>query len=141
MSLFSFERRWILAIFAAILPSRAVERLPVGAADLPLDRFIDDVMRTAPLRAALGIRVASWLVMFAPLFMIGRCRTFTGLEPEARTAMLVRMAGSPRYVVREIPTLFKMLAALGYGGSPAVLRQVGIDHTDAPAPAWIHDAS
>ncbi len=46
-----------------------------------LSAFVAEVMRNLPFRAALGMRVAIWLVALAPLLVLGRPRTIARLAP------------------------------------------------------------
>lgn len=131
-----FERRWALEIFDTILPSGADQRLPLGAADLPLEHLIKDVCVRAPGRFALGFRVAVWLVIWSPLFVLKRVKRFTKLSATDRLAHIQRLGCSDRYLIREAVTLLKMIACLGYGGLPVVQRQVGYDRVDAALPVW-----
>jgi hypothetical protein len=107
----------------------------VGAGDAPLGRFVDDLLRRAPLAAVLGLRAALWLVLLAPLAQ-GRLRTFLGLEPRSRLALLQRLCRSDRYLVREAALLFKVVGCLGLCGLPALQRQLGIQPVDAQPPPW-----
>ena len=56
MTLFGFERNWLLVIFETIVPSGADERFPVGASDAPMDRFVTDLLARAPHHFCLGRR-------------------------------------------------------------------------------------
>ena len=137
MRLFGFERRWLLRIFDAILPSGADERLPVGASNLPMDRFADEVMVYAPPRVALGIRGAVWLVtLFGPL-LAGRLGWFPRMNVDSRSRVLERLSRHRVYLVRELTTLFKMLVTLGYGGAPIVLEAIGVPVIDDEPPSWL----
>src|SRR5690242_15791783 len=89
LRLFRFERRWLVAIFETVLPDGEAA-LPLGAPQAPLGRFVDDFLARAPLTAVLGLRGALWLVILAPLVALGRPRTFLGLPPPERIALLDR---------------------------------------------------
>ena len=137
MRLFAFERRWIVAIFEAIIPPSACDRLPIGAADLPMGRFVDELMVHTPGRVAVGTRVALWvMVWLAPLF-IARPRPFVMLRADERVALLEKLSVSDVYLLRELPQLFKMLATLGYCGAPQVQAAVGITRIDEAPPSWM----
>src|SRR3954466_4991992 len=60
LRLLRVERRWLLRIFTAILPSNVDPAQPRGAADVPLGRFIDDFVVHAPLMTLIGLRAALW---------------------------------------------------------------------------------
>ena len=135
LRLFRFERRWLIQVFETILPSGAHPRMPLGARDVPAGRFVDDLLASAPLLSVLGLRAALWLVMAAPLFG-RRPRSFRGLGPEGRAALLDRLRRSDRYLVRQGVTLLKVLACLAVCGLGPVQRRLGIHPTDATPPPW-----
>ena len=134
--MFNFERRWLVAVFAVVIPSGADPRMPFGAAQAPMGRFVDDLLEHAPLQFVLGLRACLWMLMLAPLFMLRRFRTFLGVEPSTQLALLERFRISSIYLVRETPLLFKTVGCLGFCGLPSVQRQLGIRPTDKTAPGW-----
>lgn len=137
MKLFSFERRWMVSIFEAVVPSGATDAVSLGAADLPMGRYADELVRYAPPRVAFGYRAAAWLiVLFGPL-LTGSPARFTKLDPARRAQVLERMERSTVYLVRELPTLYKMLSVLGYCGAPQVQQQLGITRIDDTPPEWM----
>ena len=136
LRLFNFERRWLVSVFAVVIPSGADERFPYGAAQAPMGRFVDDLLAHAPLQFVIGLRACLWMVMLSPLFLLGRFRSFLGLEPAAQLAVLERFRTSNIYLVRETPLLFKTVGCLGFCGLPAVQQGLGIHPTDATAPPW-----
>lgn len=136
VSWWAFERRWLAAIWETILPSGTRGGLALGASDVPLDRFLDELLACAPTRVGVGARVCVWLLTFAPLFVIGKPALFSSLEPEERLAVLEELRASDLYLVRELPTLFKMLGALGFAGMPEVQRELGLGVRDPEPPDW-----
>lgn len=136
MRFFSFERRWLLEVFTTILPSGQGAVLPLGARDVPLAGFVDDLLRYAPLRVALGLRLCLWFLVACPLFVIGKARTFLALSDSDRLAVLGKLRASPVYVVREIPLLFKMVGCLGFCGMPVVQERLSIEPRDQSLPPW-----
>jgi len=136
MTLLGFERRWLCAIFATMLPSGAEPRLPLGADDVDSGAYVDDLMRIAPRHFSLGLRACTWLVQLMPLFVLGRLSSFMGLPSELRTELFERMCRSDKYLIRELPMLFKTAACLGYCGLPQVQAQVGIAPRDAEPARW-----
>jgi hypothetical protein len=139
MSWWSFERRWLAAIWETLLPSGTPGGLALGARDVPLDRFLDELLACAPLRVTLGARVCVWLLTFCPLLVIGRFARFPALAEEERLAVLEKLCASDLYLVRELPTLFKMLGALGFAGLPAVHAEMGITVRDSTPPDWARE--
>jgi hypothetical protein len=126
-------------VFEAVLPSHT-DGLAIGAADVPMGRFVDDFVARAPLPAVLGLRAGLWLVMLAPPFLLGRARSFLGLAPEDRGRLLERLRRSELYLVRESATLFKVVGCLGFCGLAQVQSQVGIQPVDRTPPAWAGEA-
>lgn len=137
MRLFGFERRWMVTIFESIVPSGASETLTLGAADLPMARYVDDLVAASPGRVALGYRAAAWIIVIAGPLLAGRFGLFTMLGPDERAEVLAELEQSRFYVLRELPTLYKMLVVLGYCGAPEVQRQLGVPVADEPPPEWM----
>lgn len=135
--MFAFERRWACAVFDAILPRGVDERLPLGARDFPLDRLVVDLERRAPLQFLIGLRLAIWLMIFCPIWVLGRPRRFHRLAVDAQQRCLDKVGNSRIYLLRETLMLLKMVACLGYGGMPIVQQQLGISPTDATDPDWV----
>jgi hypothetical protein len=131
-----FERRWLVRVFEELLPKDADARLPIGAADVPMGRFVDDLLAYAPLEFVTGLRLCLWMVMLAPVIFFRRARTFLSLGPADKTAVLDRLRGSDRYVLREAPILLKTIACLGFCGLPPVQQALGIDPIDTSPPSW-----
>ena len=131
MRLFAFERRWLARVLEDVVP---------GASEVPLERYLDDLTRHAPLEFVLGLRASLWIVVLCPLFVIGRFRSYFGLAHDERLELLERLGKSNVYLLRELPTLFRMVGCLGYCGLPDVQRRFGIE-TDAEPPAWARGRS
>ncbi len=131
-----FERRWLVRVFEELLPSGADERLAIGAADVPMGRFVDDLLAHSSVEFALGLRLCMWLVMLAPLFVLRRFRTFFGLSPSDKAMVLERLRGSSVYIVREAPMLLKTIGCLGFCGLPPVQHALGIHPIDTSPPSW-----
>ena len=136
LRLFRFERRWLARVFETVLPSGADPTMPLGARDVPMGRFVDDLLANVPPLTVLGLRAALWMVMLAPLPVLGRFRSFIGLAAADRMALLDRLRRSNRYVVRESVILFKIVACLGFCGLAPVQRRLGIHPTDSTPPPW-----
>jgi hypothetical protein len=133
----SFELRWFATIIAAIFPS-GHGMIQTGADRVPMDRFLLDVSHHSPLLPLIGIRAGLWFLMFCPLLVIGRPRTFAGLALDDQKRVLDRLADSRFYPIREIPVLLKTIGCLGYGSTPAVQRELGVT-LQADVPSWQHD--
>src|SRR5207237_3936327 len=135
-----FERRWLLAVWDTMLPSGAAPRLPIGARDVPMGRFLDEAERSLPLRMRFGLRLSLWvIVVFAPL-LIGRARTFVGLAEADRIRALARLSASASYLLRETVSVVKLIGCLGYCGLPSVQARIGITPLDETPPEWAREA-
>lgn len=139
LRLLNFERRWLVAIFTILIPAGADARFPYGAEQAPMGRFVDDLLARAPLEFVTGLRATLWLVMLAPLFTIGRFKTFLGLAHEQQMRVVERLRTSDVYLVRETPLLFKTIGCLGFCGLPAVQQELGIHPTDKTPPEWAQE--
>jgi hypothetical protein len=130
------ERRWLVRVFEVLLPRGADPRIPVGAADVPMGRFVDDLLAASGLEFVAGLRLCLWMVMLAPLVVLKRARTFLGLGPADQAAVLERLRTSDLYVVREAPMLLKTIACLGFCGLPPVQGALGLHPIDTSPPSW-----
>jgi hypothetical protein len=134
--MFRFERRWLVRVFETLLPSKADPRLPIGAADVPMGRFVDDLLAHAPLEFVMGLRIVLWAVMLAPIVVFRRLRTFLALSSGERLQVLERLRSSDVYILREAPILLKTIACLGFCGLPNVQASLGIHPVDVIPPDW-----
>jgi hypothetical protein len=87
---------------------------------------------------ALGLRLAIWMVAFAPLWLLGRFATFSELARHDRTRLLSRLLAHKNFAVRELTMLLKLTAAMALFGTASVRARSGHDAT-APSRAE-HDA-
>jgi hypothetical protein len=138
LRLFRFERRWLLQVFETVLPA-GEPALPLGAADVPMGRFLDDFLARAPLQAVLGLRAGLWMLVLAPLVSLRRPRTFLGLSAQDRAALIDRFRRSNHYLVRESATLFKIVGCLGFCGLGPIQQRIGIYPVDQTLPSWARE--
>lgn len=129
MPLTSFERRWVRAIFDTIFPGPARGALPMGAAEMDVDGFFDEMFEQAPFESCLGLRAAIWILALAPLFVLARAATFAKLAASDRERVYLELAASRIYVVRSLVIALKAIGSLLYCGN-AVVRS----HILAPVP-------
>lgn len=139
MKLAAFEQRWFAEIFAAILPSNA-DALP-GADTLPMASYAADLVASAPARTAFGFRAAAWIIVLLGALLSGRLRPFLTLPRDEQAAVLSSLARSPVYLIRELPTLMKVLATMGWAGVPDIQRQLGVTRVDTTPPHWARPAT
>ncbi len=129
MNLTRFENRWAEAALGAIFPGSTDD----GLADIrgmDVAGFLRGVFRIVPAQAALGTRVAIWLVAFAPLFVIGRFATIARLAQVDRERVVAGLVASRFYVVRSLVLILKTMGALLYAGNDGVRARM-----NAPRPA------
>jgi hypothetical protein len=112
---------------AAII-SRAT--IPMGALDGLTDRmdFGSEIGRQVamiPWWSAILVRLALWVVWFAPIWRMGRFRLFGSL-PEAQQAQCLELLSHSRvYWIRQVVTLMKMTICMVAFGDPKVLGWLG----------------
>jgi hypothetical protein len=121
MTLARFERRWAEAAMVAIFPG-SVEMGLAGIGAMPIEPFLREVMCTLPFRAALGVRLAVWLVAVAPWFLLRRFATIAGLGQADRERVVAALVASPVYAVRSLVLLLKAIGALLYADDDRVRR-------------------
>jgi len=138
--LFNFERRWLLEVIESLMPSDTGSRSSIAASEVPLGRFLDDLLESAPEKFVMGLRACLWIVVLCPPFVLRRLTTFFGLSPRERVMLMYRLRESNAYVVRELPTLLKTVGCLGLCGLPEVQRRLGIAPTDETPPEWARAA-
>jgi hypothetical protein len=123
-----FEDRWAEAAMGAIFPGSSEAGLrDIRAMDVR--GFLHQVMRCVPFQAALGLRLAVWLVALAPFFVLGRLATIASLAVGDRERVVDRLVASRFYVVRSLVLILKTMGALLYAGDDAVRARMS-----APSP-------
>jgi hypothetical protein len=119
MTLTRWEGRWAEAAVGAIFPGSLEDGLAdIRAMDVP--GFLQRVVRSVPLKAALGLRMAIWLVALAPLVLLRRFATIAGLALEEREAVVARLVASKTYAIRSLVMILKTMGALLYAGDDSV---------------------
>jgi len=128
MNLTKLEITWAEAAMGAIFPgSRDAGLTDIRAMDLR--GFLAQVMATVPFQAALGLRLAVWIVALAPLFVLRRFVTIAGLDLAGREKVIERLLVNRSYAVRSLVMILKTIGALLYAGDDAVRARM-----NAPAP-------
>jgi hypothetical protein len=119
MNLTKLETTWAEAAMGAIFPGSH----DAGLADIramDLRGFLSQVMATVPFQAALGLRLAVWIVALAPLFVLGRFTTLLGLDQADREELIARLLANRAYAIRSLVMILKTIGALLYAGDDAV---------------------
>ncbi|AKV03052.1 hypothetical protein AKJ09_09715 [Labilithrix luteola] len=130
----SFELAWTDAAFDAIFPEPSAltvpsaPRLPHGIVKLHPARFFDDLLVDVPLEQSLGLRLAVWMVAFAPIFTFRRLGTIASLPTSERVRLLERLVASPFYVIRQLVISLKSIGTLLYARSPSVRARMVSPH-------------
>jgi hypothetical protein len=118
MKLTRFENRWAEAAMGAIFPGSSDGFADIRGMDVA--GFLGEVFRLVPLQAALGTRLAIWLVALAPLFILGRLATIVGLSVGDREKVVAGLVASRWYAVRSLVLILKTIGALLYAGDDRV---------------------
>jgi hypothetical protein len=130
VKLAGFERRWATTVAGALVPPGALD----GALDgIDLGVRYDDECRRSPWYAALLMRFSLWLTWLAPLWLLGRARTFGGLDGAAQVALLERLLKHERYTVRMTAMFLKLAICTLLLGDAATLAQLGAYKLTPPA--------
>jgi hypothetical protein len=119
MKLTRFESRWAEASMQAIFPgSRDMGLSDIRA--MNVDGFLRELMSELPWRAAIGLRLAVWLVALAPFFLMRRLVTIARLGPDDRERIVARLVSSKSYAIRSLVLVLKALGALLYAADDGV---------------------
>jgi hypothetical protein len=122
MKLLRFEVRWADVIGRAMLPAGLLGGV---TDDVALGEEFRRECLEPPWYAALLLRASLWLTWLAPPLALGRLRTFGGLDPAGREALLEKLLGSRVYLVRATATFLKLCACMFLLGGDRVLRRIG----------------
>ena len=122
MTLFPFEERWAGLIGHALVPKGALG----GSLDaIDIGKRYADECAISPWYAALAFRASLWLTWLAPLWMLGRLRTFTGVDGATRVAILERLLKHRVYFVRMAALFLKLAICTLMLGDVSTLRRIG----------------
>ncbi len=121
MSLTKMERNWARVVFETMFPS--IDARVPGADSMDTGAALDDVCRTVPSRVALGLRVALWIVVLAPLALL-KVRTLPGLDAATRESVVLTLLSSRLYFVRQLTLLLKAFGALMFVSAPGVREKI-----------------
>ena len=119
MTLSRLETRWAEAAMGAIFPGSNDTGM-AGIRGMDVRGFLGEVLRTVPLQAALGTRIAIWLVALAPLLVLGRLKTIVGLVQADRERVVAALVAHRWYAVRSLALILKTMGALLWAGDDAV---------------------
>jgi hypothetical protein len=89
--------------------------------------------RNSTALAAFGLRIAVWMVAFAPVLLFGRWALFSRLARREQSELLTRLLVHKHMLVRELALLLKLTAAMALLGTASVRARSGYDD-HAPRP-------
>ncbi|MEA2696521.1 MAG: hypothetical protein QOI66_792 [Myxococcales bacterium] len=134
MKLRAFEIRWAAVIGRALLPTGLLGGV---VDDVDLGEAYRIECAEPPWYAALLLRFSLWLTWLAPPLVLRRFRTFGGLDPQAREAVLEKLLDSRIYVVRATATFLKLASCMLLMGHQRVLRKIGAYEYGRPEEAAV----
>jgi hypothetical protein len=117
--LVKFEERWARSAFETIFPGSPEEGLE-GIKSMDIEGYLREVLSTVPFKSGLGLRVAVWIIAFAPLFLLGRFALFASLAQIDREKVVQRLITSSSYVIRSLVMALKAVGAMLYAGAPQI---------------------
>jgi hypothetical protein len=122
MQLAPFEIDWTRAIARALIPpgalGGALDRVDAGV------RYAEECA-ASPWHAGLLFRVSLWLTWLAPLWLLGRPRSFGGLDTDGQVALLERLLAHRQYLVRTTAMFLKLLLCQVMLADRETLAQLG----------------
>jgi hypothetical protein len=137
----SFEERWAdLTLRAFLDPSSG--GLNASPSEVDYVECLRHMRASSTPAAALGLRVAVWLVAWAPFWLWGRVSTIAALDESQRTRLLRELVMHQSFVVRELMMLLKLTASIALLGVASVRARSGYDsHRRTPPRARLPLAS
>jgi hypothetical protein len=139
MKLTRFEDQWARVELGVMFPgSRENGFADIEAMDVR--GFLAEVMGYLPFRAALGLRLAIWLLALAPIVIARRFATIAGLAPLERERVVTVLSASPIYAVRSLVMMLKTMGAMLYAGDDAVRARLRPQPSRMPIPLRIKRA-
>ena len=125
-----FERRWAQVVLAAFAVPSVVGLVPASSEVDGLDT-LDRMTRVSTTRAALGLRLGVWLVMFAPIYAWGSLRLFTRLSSDERYRILCALLMHRTAIVRGLVAFLKLASCFAMLGTASVRARSGYDSIEA----------
>jgi hypothetical protein len=118
MKLSRMETNWAEAALSAIFPGSRDGMADIRAMGVP--GFLSEVMCTIPFQAAIGLRLAVWIVALAPLFILGKLATIARLTQADRERVVSTLLAHRSYALRSLVMILKTMGALLWAGDDAV---------------------
>jgi hypothetical protein len=114
-----FERRWAIKVLEGFAPVEGPGLAPAEGEVDYLEAMLT-MTRASTRVAALGFRIALWITVFSPVFVLGKLRLLPSLDRTARSELLVRLLGHRIFLVRELCLLMKMCACMAIFRVPSL---------------------
>lgn len=127
-----FELRWAEDLLAGFAPPDGPGLSPHEGEVRYAPVFTRMLRESTPL-AALGLRLAVWIVALAPLWLWGRLRTSSRLSRAERPELLRQLLRHRSFAVRELTTLLKLVAMMALLGTETVRARSGYDNVQSSA--------
>jgi hypothetical protein len=137
MTLLPFERSWAATMARALVPADALHGT---AAQAGVGDAVAVEVERSPWYAALAVRASLWLAWLAPLWLVGRARSFGGLDAETQARVLERLFKHRLYPVRMLGLLLKLTLCTALLGDERVLVTLGAYDLSPRAPARLTTA-
>ncbi|HEX4351975.1 MAG TPA: hypothetical protein VHZ95_03655 [Polyangiales bacterium] len=132
-----FEQLWTSDVLTAFTQEEVQGLIPLPG-EVDYLKAFRKMRNGSTALCALGLRIAIWMVAFAPLWLLGRFVTFSELARAERTQLLSRLLAHKNFAVRELTLLLKLTAAMAIFGTASIRARSG---HDAASPARAdHDA-
>jgi len=124
------ERRWAQSVLGGFAPHGTAadggdDLLSPREGEVDFGRTMELMMRASSPMAALGMRLALWMVVFWPL-----PRTFPLLPVEQRTQLLRRLLAHRLFAVRELVLLLKLCASMALFSVLAIRDRSNFERRD-----------
>lgn len=113
----AFEKRWAESILEAFAPPGGPGLAP-RAGETRYADALERMSASATRTAALGLRIALWLAVVAPMFVWGRFVLAPTLAIGERARMLGELLRHRSFLVRELVLLLKIGAAFALFARP-----------------------
>jgi hypothetical protein len=132
MKLNALERRHANAILRAFAPENGPEGLVPAEGEVDYTGNLEKMANAMSARARVGVRLALWIVTFAPLWTGMAFATMAGIPVEKRSALLEKMLVSSSFIVRELALVMKIGASFALFASKSIRARSHYDDRVAP---------
>jgi hypothetical protein len=133
----AFEKKWARDVLGGFAPVGGPGFAP-HAGEVDYGDAAQRMMRATTRKAALGLRIALWLAVLAPLWLLGSLQTFGALSLEKRSEVLRRLLSHRLYAVRELTLFLKMTACMALFSLPSLRQRAHYDLPSASAETHLH---